>query len=66
MICMWILGVELLNVITVTGTPLIVYGGPEALILVGCPPCVMEAVTYGRKKVSVAVKWDKLVQAATF
>jgi hypothetical protein len=26
--------------------------------LVGCPPCVMEAVTYGRKRVRVAVKWD--------
>jgi hypothetical protein len=25
----------------------------------GGSPCVMEAVTYGRKKVSVAVKWDK-------
>jgi hypothetical protein len=24
----------------------------------GGSPCVMEAVTYGRKKVSVAVKWD--------
>jgi hypothetical protein len=23
---------------------------PEALILRGCPPCVMEAVAYGRKK----------------
>jgi hypothetical protein len=32
-------------------------GPPEALIVVGSP-CVMEAVTYGRKKVSVAVKWD--------
>jgi hypothetical protein len=31
---------------------------PEALILVGCPPCVMEAVAYGRKIVRVAVKWD--------
>jgi hypothetical protein len=28
--------------------------------LVGCHPCVMGAVTYGRKKVSVAVKWDRL------
>jgi hypothetical protein len=26
--------------------------------LVGCLPYVMGAVTYGRKKVSVAVKWD--------
>jgi hypothetical protein len=33
-------------------------GAPEALILVGCPRCVMEAVAYGRKKVRVAVKWD--------
>ena len=32
-------------------------GPPEALIVVRSP-CVMEAVTYGRKKVSVAVKWD--------
>jgi hypothetical protein len=34
---------------------------PEALILVGSP-CVMEAVTYGRKKVRVAVKWDNTPQ----
>jgi hypothetical protein len=33
---------------------------PEALILVGCPPYVMEAVAYGRKIVRVAVKWDKV------
>ena len=35
-------------------------GGPEALILVGLPRCVMEAVAYGRKKVRVAVKWDRM------
>jgi hypothetical protein len=34
---------------------------PEALILVGCPPCVMEAVAYGRKIVRVAVKWDSRI-----
>jgi hypothetical protein len=50
---------ELLNVITVTGHTSNRLGGPpEALILVGSP-CVMEAVTYGRKKVSVAAKWDR-------
>jgi hypothetical protein len=51
--------VELLNVITVTVyTSNRLGGGPEALILAGCLPYVMGAVTYGRKKVSVAVKWD--------
>jgi hypothetical protein len=40
-------------------------GPPEALIVAGFP-CVMEAVTYGRKKVSVAVKWDScLLDAKT-
>jgi hypothetical protein len=33
---------------------------PEALILMGCPHLVMEAVAYGRKKVRMAVKWDNL------
>jgi hypothetical protein len=31
---------------------------PEALILVGWPPYIMEAVAYGRKKVPVATIWD--------
>jgi hypothetical protein len=31
----------------------------------GCRLCVMEAVTYGRKKVSVAVKWDKTDDSQT-
>jgi hypothetical protein len=57
--------VELLNVITVTVyTSNRLGGAPEALILVGCLACVMGAVTYGRKKVSVAVKWDKKFEPA--
>jgi hypothetical protein len=53
--------VEPLNVNTVIGhiSNRLEGGAPEALILVGCPPCVMEAVAYGRKKVRVAVKWDR-------
>jgi hypothetical protein len=48
-----------LNVITATGHISNRLGGTaEVLILVGCPSCVMEAVTYGRKKVSPATKWD--------
>jgi hypothetical protein len=31
----------------------------------GVPPRVMEAVTYGRKKVSVAVKWDSSIAASS-
>jgi hypothetical protein len=56
--------VESLNVITVTVyTSNRLGGAPEALILVGCLPCVMGAVTYGRKKMSVAVKWDNSLKS---
>jgi hypothetical protein len=56
--------VESLNVIIITVYTSNRLGGPsEALILVGCLPCVMGAVTYGRKKMSVVVKWNNSLES---